>query len=406
MKKIRVASLLALAAASVSALVGCNNNNGGGEKIKVGLICLHPAASSTYDKNFVEAFKESANKLGFTPVIRENVPEGDECQTVAENLAETGCKVVFADSFGHEDYMIEAAKKYTKVQFCHATGTKAAEVKLANYHNAFASIYEGRYLAGVVAGLKLQEMITAKPETAHKVGYVAAHPYAEVMSGYTSWFLGVRSIVEDVTMDVKYTDSWYDETAERTAANALIDGGCVLISQHADSYGAPSACEEKKVPNVSYNGSTASVAPETFLVSSRINWSPFYEFVVNAVMKADSPEKANIPANWCGGFKEGSVELSDLGKNVAAGTAEKIADVKAKLENGTLKVFDTSKFTVGGAAPSEANMAPSKEWTFNYPEGTEFVKDGYYHESEYRSAPSFDVLIDGINDVGHVTPAQ
>ena len=401
MKKVRLVSLLALATASVAVLAGCNNDSG---KMKVGLICLHPAASSTYDKNFVDAFKASAKKMGFEPVIRENVPEGPECTDVAENLAETGCKVIFADSFGHEGYLLEAAKKYPKVQFCHATGTQAAAENRANFHNAFASIYEGRYLAGVVAGLKLQAMIDAKADTAHKVGYVAAHPYAEVMSGYTSFYLGVKSIVEDVTMDVKYTDSWYDETAEKTAAKALIAGGAVLLSQHADSYGAPSACEEAGVPNVSYNGSTAAVAPETFLVSSRINWSPFYEFVVDAVQKAESPEKANIPANWCGGFKEGSVELSELGKNVAAGTAEKIAEVKAKLENGTLKVFDTSKFTVGGAAPSEENMAPSKQWTFDYPDGTQFVKDGYYHESEYRSAPSFDILIDGINDLGSVNP--
>lgn len=402
MKKVRLVSLLVLGAASMATLIGCNN----GSKMKVGLICLHPAASSTYDKNFVEAFKESAKKLGFTPVIRENVPEGDECQTVAENLAETGCKVIFADSFGHEDYMIEAAKKYPNVQFCHATGTKAAATKLANYHNAFASIYEGRYLAGVVAGMKLQAMKAADSSVASKIGYVAAHPYAEVMSGYTSFYLGVKSIVSDVQMDVKYTDSWYDETAERTAANALMDGGCVLISQHADSYGAPGACETRSVPNVSYNGSTAGVAPNTFLVSSRINWSPFYEYVVNAVKDAESPEKAKIPYDWCGGFKEGSVELSELGQNVASGTAEKIAQVKAQLENGSLKVFDTSKFTVGGQAPSEANMAPSKQWTFDYPDGTEFVKDGYYHESEYRSAPSFDILIDGINDLGHVNPQQ
>ena len=288
MKKVRLVSLLVLGAASMATLIGCNN----GSKMKVGLICLHPAASSTYDKNFVEAFKESAKKLGFTPVIRENVPEGDECQTVAENLAETGCKVIFADSFGHEDYMIEAAKKYPNVQFCHATGTKAAATKLANYHNAFASIYEGRYLAGVVAGMKLQAMKAADSSVASKIGYVAAHPYAEVMSGYTSFYLGVKSIVSDVQMDVKYTDSWYDETAERTAANALMDGGCVLISQHADSYGAPGACETRSVPNVSYNGSTAGVAPNTFLVSSRINWSPFYEYVVNAVKDAESPEKA------------------------------------------------------------------------------------------------------------------
>ena len=398
---LKIVALGGLMFAATASLAACNGNG-----MKVGLICLHPAASSTYDKNFVEAFKASAKKLGFKAIIRENIPEGQECLEVAENMAETGCKVVFADSFGHEPYMIEAAKKFPKVQFCHATGTKAATEKLPNYHNAFASIYEGRYLAGVVAGMKLQEMKAANANLGSKIGYVAAHPYAEVISGYTSFYLGVKSIVSDVTMDVKYTDSWYDETAEKTAANALIDSDCVLISQHADSYGAPSACEKAGVPNVSYNGSTASKCPNTFLVSSKINWSPFYEFVVNAVNKVESPELAEIPYDWCGGFAEGSVQLTDLGKNVAAGTQAKLDEVKAKLQNGSLKVFDTSKFTVGGAAPSEANMAPSKLYTFDYPDGMEFVKDGYYHESEYRSAPSFDVLIDGITDVGHVEPAE
>ena len=401
MKKVRFIPLVALSAIAMTGLMGCSNDGG---KMKVGLICLHPASSSTYDKNFVQAFKNSAKKLGFKPVIRENVPEGDKCQAVAENLAASGCKVVFADSFGHEPYMIEAAKKYPNVQFCHATGTNAASANLSNFHNAFASIYEGRYLAGVVAGMKLASM----EGKAHKVGYVAAHAYAEVISGYTAWFLGVRSIVSDVTMDVRYTDSWYDEKDEKAAANALISGGCVLISQHADSYGAPTACEEAGVPNVTYNGSTAKVAPETFMVSSRINWSPYYERVVQAVMDAESPEKAKFDENnnWSGGFAEGSVELSDLGKNVAPGTAEKIAEVKAALANGSTRVFDTSKFTVRGAAPSEENMAPNKQWTFDYPEGTEFISGGYYHESEFRSAPSFDVIIDGINELGHMHPQE
>ena len=396
MKKVRLFPLLALSTLAVGAMVGCSSDGG---KMKVGLICLHPASSSTYDKNFVEAFKASAKKLGFKAVIRENIPEDDKCRTTAENLAANGCKVIFADSFDHQSYLLEAARKYPNVQFCHATGTNAAAAALPNFHNAFASIYEGRYLAGVVAGEKLKAMKEADPTKSSKIGYVAAHPYAEVISGYTSFFLGVRSVVSDATMDVKYTNSWYDEVAEKSAANALIQGGCVLISQHADSYGAPTACEDAGVPNVSYNGSTAKVAPETFLVSSRINWSPYYERVVSAVMAAESPEKAVFDTNnnWSGGFAEGAVELSELGKNVAPGTAERIAEVKAQLEAGTLKVFDTSKFTIGGAAPTEENMAPSKQWTFDYPEGTQFIKDGYYHESEYRSAPSFDVIIDGIN---------
>lgn len=385
---LKIVALGGLLFSATASLVACNNG-----KMKVGLICLHAGTTSTYDKNFVDAFKDSAEKLGFTPVIRENIPEAAECQEVAENLAEQGCKVIFADSFGHEDYMIEAARNNPEVEFCHATGTKAATAGLANYHNAFASIYEGRYLAGVVAGMKINAMGGAN----HKIGYVAAHPYAEVISGYTSFYLGVKSVVSDVTMDVKYTNSWYDQEAESAAANALIAGGCVLISQHADSYGAPNACEDAGVPNVSYNGSTAAECPDTFLVSSRINWSPFYEFAVNAVKNNEE-----IPADWCGGFAEGSVELSALGTSVAAGTQAAIDEVKEDLENGTVKVFDTSKFTVGGVAPSEANMAPNTQWTFDYPEGTLFVSGGYYHESDYRSAPSFDVIIDGITETGSV----
>ncbi|HHT67588.1 MAG TPA: BMP family ABC transporter substrate-binding protein [Erysipelotrichaceae bacterium] len=392
-KVLRIVALGGLLISATVSLIACGGGRAKG--MKVGLICLHPANTSTYDKNFVDAFKASAKKLGFTAVIQEGVPEADECQSVAENLAETGCKIVFADSFGHEDYMIEAAKNYPNVQFCHATGVKAVATNLPNYHNAFASIYEGRYLAGVVAGMKIQAMGV----TNHKIGYVAAHPYAEVISGYTSFYLGVKSIVSDVTMDVKYTDSWYDQEAEKAAANALIANNCVLISQHADSYGAPLACEEAGVPNVAYNGSTASVAPNTFLVSSRINWSPFYEFVVNAVLNEEE-----IPVDWCGGFAEGSVELSELGTSVAPGTQAKIDQVQAQLEASTLHVFDTSKFTINGQTPNEENMAPSKQWTFNYPDGTLFVDDGYYRESEHRSAPSFDVLIDGITDTGHINP--
>lgn len=383
---LRIVALGGLLVAASASLIACNS--GPAKGMKVGLIALHSASSSTYDKNFVEAFRASAKKLGFTAVVREDIPEDQTCQEVAENLAETGCKVIFADSFGHEDYMIEAARNYPDVEFCHATGTKAAQTKLPNFHNAFASIYEGRYLAGVVAGLKLQAMDPATK----KIGYVAAFPYAEVISGYTSFFLGVKSVVNDVTMDVKYTNSWYDEVAEKAAANALIAGGSVLISQHADSYGAPSACEEAEVPNVSYNGSTAAQCPETFMVSSRINWSPYYEFVVNAVL-----DEEVIPYDWCGGFAEGSVELSELGKNVAPNTQATVDAVKAELVAGTRKVFDTTKFTVGGVAPTEANMAPSKQWTFDYPQGTLFVEGGFYHESTYRSAPSFDVIIDGIN---------
>ena len=363
--------------------------------MKVGFIFLHDE-NSTYDLNFMNAAKEACANLGFSEdqyIFRTNIPEGQECYDAACELADAGCTVIFADSFGHEDYMIQAAKEFPEVQFCHATGTKAHTEGLSNYHNAFASIYEGRYLAGVAAGLKLNEMIEAGEFTAEeaKMGYVGAFTYAEVVSGYTSFFLGARSVCPTVTMDVTFTGSWYDETAEKEGANTLIDGGCKLISQHADSMGAPTACETKGVPNVSYNGSTVAACPNTFIVSSRINWAPYYEFVITSVQNG-----TEIPADWTGTLATGSVVLTDVNEQAAAaGTAEKLAEVRKALEDGTLHVFDTATFTVGGETLTSylADVDTDPAYTGD----TEVIADGYFHESEFRSAPYFDRQIDGIN---------
>ena len=359
--------------------------------LKVGLICLHDE-NSTYDNNFIKAFEESCAKLGVEYVIKPNVPEGQECYEEAANLADAGCSIIFADSFGHEDYMIQAAKEFPDVQFCHATGTKAHTENLPNYHNAFAAIYEGRYLAGVAAGMKLNEMKEAGQlkGDAPKMGYVGAFTYAEVISGYTSFYLGAKSVCPDVTMDVTFTGSWYDETAEKEGANKLIQGGCDLISQHADSMGAPTACQDAGVPNVSYNGSTLSVGKDTYIVSSRINWSPYYEYCIQQVQAG-----AAIDTDWTGTIDSGSVALTELNEAVVAeGTQAKIDEVTEGLKNGTIHVFDTSAFTVDGQTLD--SYMPDVDTDADYTPDTEVVTDGYFHESEFRSAPYFDLSIDGI----------
>ena len=250
--------------ASCGGAGGDDNTSGDKGEFKAGLICLHDE-NSTYDLNFINSFNETCDKLGIKGIVKKNVPEGQECFEAAGELVDEGCNIIFADSFGHEDFMIQAANEFPDVQFCHATGTKAHTEGLDNYHNAFAAIYQGRYLAGVAAGMKLNEMIEEGKitEDKAKMGYVGAFTYAEVVSGYTSFFLGARSVCPSATMDVTFTGSWYDETAEKEGANKLIQGGCVLISQHADSMGAPTACEEAGVPDGSYNGSTKSAAPKT-----------------------------------------------------------------------------------------------------------------------------------------------
>ena len=367
------------------------NGSADATALKVGFIFLHDE-NSTYDLNFMNAAKEACEKMGVESVSKTNIPEDQSCYEAAAELADAGCNIVFADSFGHEDYIIQAAKEFPEVQFCHSTGTKAHTEGLDNYHNAFASIYEGRYLAGVAAGLKLNEMIDNGDFAAEdaKIGYVGAFTYAEVVSGYTSFFLGARSVCPTATMEVTFTGSWYDETAEKEAANKLIANGCKLVSQHADSMGAPTACETAGVPNVSYNGSTISACPNTFIVSSRIDWAPYYEFVIDAVANGET-----IPADWTGTLATGSVVLTEVNEAAAAaGTADKIAEVKAALEAGTIHVFDTANFTVGGETLT--SYMADVDTDANYEADTEVILDGYFHESEMRSAPYFDLRIDGI----------
>ncbi len=400
MKKILA---LGLALCMILGMVACgnndvtssdNNNSEVAKTVKVGFIFLHDE-NSTYDLNFINAAKAACDELGVEYITKVNIPESNECYEAAADLVDSGCNVIFADSFGHEPFMAQAAQEFTDVEFCHATGTTAHTAGIKNLHNAFASIYEGRYLAGIAAGMKMNEMIAAGKFTKEeaKMGYVGAFPYAEVVSGYTSFYLGAKSVCPEVTMDVRFTNSWYDEAMEKEAAEALINGGCKLISQHADSMGAPTACEVAGIPNVSYNGSTLSACPNTFIVSSRIDWTPYFKYMINCVKNGEE-----IAADWCGGIKEGSVVLTEVNTAVAAeGTVEAIETAKKAFVDGTLHVFDTATFTVNGEAVT--TYLADVDTDAAYTGDTEVIADGYFHESEYRSAPYFDLRIDGITDL-------
>ncbi len=394
-KLLSVLMVIAMVATSCLALTSCGKTEeSANADIKVGFIFLHDE-NSTYDKNFMDAARAAQEALNLTDdqvIFKTNIPEGNECYEAAADLADQGCSIVFADSFGHEPYLLKAAKEFPEVQFCHATGTTAHTEKLANFHNAFASIYEGRYLAGIAAGMKLNEMIEAGEFSAEeaKIGYVGAYTYAEVISGYTSFFLGARSVCPTATMQVQFTGSWYDEALEKEAATKLINNGCKLISQHADSMGAPTACENANIPNVSYNGSTQTACPNTFIVSSRIDWTPYYKFVIESVING-----TEIPYDWCEGLEAGSVTLTDVNEAVAAkGTKEAIEEAKAKLQKGEISVFDTANFTVEGKKLDSylADVDTDEAYTPD----TEVIENGIFVESVKRSAPYFDLKIDGI----------
>ena len=396
--------VFALCAASASA----------DDEVKIGLITLHDE-NSAYDKNFIDAFNAACEATGVTPVIKSNVAEDQSAYEAAADLADSGCAAVFSDSYGHQQYVLDAALEFPDVQFTSCTGDMALTEGVENYHNAFANIYQGRYIAGVAAGLKLNEMIDSGAITAEeaKMGYVGAMPYAEVISGYTSFYLGAKSVCPTVTMDVIYTGSWYDETLEKETAEALIGGGAVLISQHADSMGAPNACEAAGVPNVSYNGSTLTACPNTYIISSRIDWTPYFTYAIEQVLAGE-----NYDTDWTAGIETGSVALTELNENVAAaGTAEKLEEVEAAILDGSLNIFDCSTFTVTvSESESDANYYNNNssvatvdadghltsyiadvENDGTFVAETEAVENGVFNESVYRSAPYFYAIIDGIN---------
>ena len=409
--------VLALAAALCVGFASCGGNNNDeklgmsesplpipaveadfevGDDFKIGFICLHDT-TSTYDKNFIEAAKRYQAGLGLSDdqvIIVTDIPETEACYNAAVDLVSRGCDIIFANSFGHENFILQAAREYPDVQFCHATGNQAATAGVANFHNAFASIYEGRYLAGIAAGLKLNEMIAEGVITAEqaKIGYVGAYTYAEVISGYSSFYLGAKSVCPSVTMEVQFTGSWFDVNEEQNAAEALIARKCVLISQHADSMGAPGACEAAGIPNISYNGSTYEACKNSFIVSSAINWTPYYTYITKCVVEGTA-----IDADWCGGIAEGSVVLSGINLDVAAeGTVDAISTAIAGFKAGTLNVFDTTKFTVT-YRDSEGNVTSTGNTiTSKVVNGEEIVVNGIFNESDAISAPYFDYEIDGI----------
>lgn len=361
------------------------------DEIKVGLIYIGDE-NEGYTYSHYKGAMEMKEALGLSDdqiIVKWLIPESEACYEAAVDLAEEGCNIIFANSFGHEDYLFQAAEEYPEIQFCHATGTKAATTGLDNTHNYFTGIYEARYVSGVVGGMKLQQLIDEGTITAEEalVGYVGAYPYAEVVSGYTSFFLGVRSVCPSATMIVKYTNSWASADLEKEAAEALIAEGCKLISQHADTTGASTACEPANVAIVGYNISMIPTAPNYALTSCTNNWAPYVTFAVQSVINGEA-----IPSDWCKGYVDGAVALTEVNEAaVAPGTVEKIAEVEAALADGSLHVFDCSTFTVGGETITSFDTAYGFE-------GNQLVSDGYFHESELRSAPCFELRIDGITE--------
>lgn len=388
-RKLLALTMTAVMTASL-AVCGASAEEGGvaAEDLKVGVVYIGDE-NEGYTAAHMAGIDEMMAAVGLeeSQVIEKTlIGEDESCADAVYDLADQGCQLIFATSFGHEPYVLEAAADYPDVEFCHATGYQAATSGLDNMHNFFTSVYESRYVSGVVAGMKLNEMVEdgTLTEDQLKMGYVGAYPYAEVISGYTSFYLGAKSVCPSVTMEVKYTNSWGSFDLEKECAEALIADGCVLISQHADTTGAPTACEAAGVPVVGYNISMIETAPTQALTSASINWGPYYTYAAQCVV-----DGTPIDVDWCKGYAEGADRITELNEAaVAEGTAEKVEEVEAAIMDGSLKVFDTTTFTVGGETVDTYEK-----------NGVEYISDGYFHESEYGSAPAFDLAIDGITSI-------
>lgn len=365
--------------------------------VKVGLICIGDENDQGYTYNFIrgkEAATEALAAKGINVewVVKWNIGEDSGCEDANIELADEGCQLIINNSFGFEEFMLKVAPDYPDIEFISCTNQASWGDDLENTHNAFANIYEGRYLAGVVAGMKLQQMIDEGEITADQavIGYVGAFSFAEVISGFTSYFLGARSVCPSVTMKVQFVGSWSDATEEGNAASALADMGCVMISQHSDNTTPATTAQSKGVYHTGYNNDMISVAPEASLIGTRIDWAPYFEYAIEAVANGESFDQ-----DWCHGMDMGAVVMTDLNEAIAApGTAEKLVEVEAKIASGELQVFDTSTFTIEGK-PLESAFALDTDGDFA-PDSEEAVFDGAFHESYFQSAPYFALSIDGI----------
>ena len=406
MKKILAIALCVLMLASFAACASCTTDKPAENKLKIGVILVGDE-NEGYTAAHIDGLKAALKNCGISEdqvIWKYNIPENSVTYDTAVDLAEKGCSIIFSNSYSHQAFMVQAAKEYPNITFCPATGDTAAVCGLANVVNFFPYTFESRYVSGVVAGMKLKELLDNGTVTDPYVGYVGAFPYAEVVSGYTAFFLGIRSIVEDAHMDVLYTNDWFNLNKENEAAKTLMAKGCVIIGQHADSTGAPSAVEaalaEGKVAySVGYNIDMLSVAPNAALTSSQNNWSVIYTNILK-----DFIDGKTLSHDYTADYNTDGVMISALGASCAPGTAEKVAEVIAAIKAGTLHVFDVSKFTVEGQAVSSFvfdSSTMNADFSAVLYQGQEYeaVKDGYFHESEFRSAPYFSLRIDGITEL-------
>ena len=337
--------------------------------LKIGLILVGEIAHA-YDKNHIEGMQSACEILGLDydsqVIVKTNIGEDSGCADAISELIDAGCQVIVADSFGHETYIEEAAADHPDVEFLHATGYQGATDGLDNTHNYFVHAYQGWYLAGIIAGLKTET---------NQLGMVGALPYAEVISGFTAFYLGAKSVNPDVTMLVNYIHDWGDATKEATNAQSLIDQGCDVISQQTDTSAPATTAEANGVFVIGYNDDMIPAAPNAALTSVRFDWGVYYTYALGCILNGEA-----IDQDWCGTYAEGACYPSEYNEAILPeGAQEAVEAAAAGIAGGSIQVF---------AGPLHGVDADGNE--LNLAEGEAYI------ENETSSAPSFAYIIDGI----------
>lgn len=344
--------------------------------------------STPYTANFVKAQRALEDEYGdrVQVMVKSNVLNRESEQPMRE-LIRGGARILFINM--DTDIPITLAREFPDVQFCQVSlPSISMEGTPENYHTFNGEIYQARYISGIAAGMKLRQLLDSGallPQDA-LVGYIGANASTEVISGYTAFLLGVRSVAPEATMRVRYTGSWSNYAAEKEQTRELIDEGCVIIAQHVNTTAPAVACEEavsagKTVYHVGYHQSMMDIAPSCALVSIRTNWAPYVIQAVRAVMSGTAIENT-VEAHEHGrdlsaGFESGWVELMELNKFIAAeGTQEKIDNAIEGLKKGKIRVF-SGNYT--GVNPLNASD------TIDLNEG--------FTENQYSSNPSFGYIL-------------
>lgn len=323
------------------------------EPLKVGFVYVAPIADVGYTKQHDIGRLYAIDKVGkdkITTTFVENVPETADAERVIRQMINDGNKLIFGTSFGYMNYMQKLAKEYPDVKFEHATGYKSAP-NMTNYNIRF---YEGRYLAGMLAGGATKSNV---------IGYVAPFPIPEVLQGINAFTLGAKSVNPKIQVKVVWTNAWYDPPKDTDSAKTLIGQGADVLTQHTNTSAVASAAEAAGKMVIPYNSDMKSVAPNAQIAALVLNWGPYYAKKINQALE----NKWDNKPVWMH-LKEGAISLENISDKVPADVVKKMEEVKAKINSGEFHPFTGPIKTNEGkeAVKAGETLPDDKLVTMNY----------------------------------------